>query len=115
MCRCVDVSLGSYSNTTLLGYYPVMREYHDNRVEAGMSDYGICVDSCIVDQVVLLWENGVRTYGSCCGHNKVQGMINVDERDYEKAISLGFEPYVFSNEPSRKDTVKTKQEEKQHE
>ena len=110
MCKCKDVEMGDYSNQITLGYYPIMREYADNRRRAGLSPYGICVDRCIADQVVELWEAGVRTYGSCCGHNIEDGFINVGE-DYEKAIALGFEPYIYNKQPfdlDRKDTVKTK-------
>jgi len=111
MCNCKNVEIGSYDNQIILGYYPVMREYADNRLKEGLSNYGICVDRCIVDQVVELWEAGIRTYGSCCGHNKTEGFINVGEEDYEKALLLGFEPYVFDKKPydlNRRDTVKVK-------
>lgn len=108
MCRCVDVEMGSFDNQVMLGFYPVMESYRKSRVLQGLGGVGICVDRCIVDQVVELWEAGVKTYGSCCGHNKVQGMINVSPDDYEKAIALGFLPYVFPADPARKDTVKTK-------
>ncbi len=108
MCDCVDVAMGSYANTITLGWYPVMREYRDHRVNAGLSGDGICVDRCIVEQVIELWESGVRTCGSCCGHNKVPGMINVDPDDFDKALGLGFEPYVFDADPDRRDTVRTR-------
>lgn len=108
MCACVGVEIGSHANTVLLGFYPVMRQYRGARLMAGLSDCGITVDRCIADQVVELWENGVRTYGSCCGHNKAQGFINVAPEDYEKALALGFEPYVFTDDLQRRDTVKTK-------
>ncbi len=31
---------------------------------------GICVDACISDAILMLWENGIMTEGCCCGHNK---------------------------------------------
>ena len=108
MCNCIDVEIGSFDNQLLLGYYPVMRQYRDNRVKAGLSGDGIPVDTCIVDQVVELWKTGVRTYGCCCGHNKLPGFINVDPEDFTKALALGYEPYEFPDDPSRQDTVLTK-------
>lgn len=36
-------------------------------------DNGICVDGCIADAIKLLWANGVKTFGCCCGHN---GAVN---------------------------------------
>lgn len=106
-CGCVGVETGDYSNTVILGYYPIMREYVKNRAETGLSRNGICVDGCIVDQVISLWEAGIKTYGSCCGHNTKQGFINVGKY-FNDAVALGFEPYVFKDDKSRQDTVKTK-------
>lgn len=31
---------------------------------------GVPVDACIADDIKRLWEAGVRTAGSCCGHNR---------------------------------------------
>ena len=93
MCNCVNIEVGTYENQTLLGYYPIMREYRDNRVAAGLSGDGIPVDTCLVEQVIELWKAGIRTYGCCCGHNKVDAFINVNADDYTRALALGFEPY----------------------
>ena len=106
MCNCVDIHVGTFENQTLLGYYPIMRKYRDNRVAAGLSGDGIPVDICIVDQVIELWKGGVRTYGCCCGHNKVDPFINVDPDDFQKALELGFEPYEYPYDLERLDTVK---------
>lgn len=83
-----------------------MREYRDNRVAAGLSGDGIAVDTCIVEQVIELWKAGIRTYGCCCGHNNIDGFINVDPDDFSRALALGFERYEFLNDPERRDTVK---------
>jgi len=107
MCSCVDVEMGSYSSSVLMGYYPVMHGYRDNRVIAGLSGDGILIDRCLVDEVVSLWEASIRTYGNCCGHNipHVRPMINIDPEDMDKAIALGYEIYQFENEPERRDTI----------
>jgi hypothetical protein len=31
---------------------------------------GICIDSCIAPAIQSAWTQGVRTLGSCCGHDK---------------------------------------------
>ncbi|MCK4822347.1 hypothetical protein KA005_41675 [bacterium] len=108
MCNCTDIDFGTYDNMLLLGYYPCMREYAENRKTAGLSNYGIGVDKCIVAQVVNLWEAGIRTYGCCCGHNKTPGFINLDERDFSKALELGWGKYEYPNDKNRCDTVKTR-------
>ena len=107
MCDCVNVQMGSFDNSVLMGYYPVMRQYRDNRVAEGLSGDGIFIDRCLVDEVVALWKAGVRTYGQCCGHNLpgVRPMINIGYVDMEKALSLGYEVYLFTNDPSRRDTI----------
>ena len=109
MCNCVDIEFGSYDNQTLLGYYPIMREYRDNRVAAGLSGDGIPVDTCLVEQIIELWKAGVRTYGCCCGHNKADGFINIDPDDLPKARVLGLDLYEFPGNGLRQDTVKPRE------
>lgn len=108
MCNCKNVEMGSYDNQVLLGYYPVMQDYYNNRIKAGLSGYGIPVDRCIVAEVIELWEANIQTYGCCCGHNKVAGFINVGEEDFNKAITLGWVKYEFKDNPKRCDTVMIK-------
>lgn len=107
MCDCNNISIGSYSNQVEIDPYKFncMKSYIDNKISEGLAPT-VCIDKCIVDKVIFLWENGVKTFGSCCGHNKLQGFINVGEDFYEKALTLGFEPYIFDEDPLRKDTVK---------
>jgi len=99
--------MGSMSNSVMMGYYPVMRQYRDARVADGLSGDGIMIDRCLVDEVVSLWKANIRTYGNCCGHNipGVRPMINIDPDDMDKAIALGYEVYRFENEPERRDTI----------
>ena len=42
---------------------------------------GICVDACIADAIVMLWDNGIITRGCCCGHNKLNPSVIVDESE----------------------------------
>jgi hypothetical protein len=35
----------------------------------------VSVDYCIADVIKYLWENGIWTVGSCCGHNKSQMLL----------------------------------------
>ena len=105
MCDCKGIETGSYDNTILLGYHETMREYRDNRKNSGLPENGICVDRCLMDEVMSLWDAGIRTYGCCCGHNKVDAYINVDEADFDKAIRLGWIKYTFENDHDRRDTI----------
>ena len=63
---------------------------------------GVCIDACIAPVIQELWDNGIVTKGSCCGHGKrvpsiclendkddrygrkVRGVIKqVDSREFE--------------------------------
>ena len=49
----------------------------------------IAVDECIADSVLILWENGIGTLGSCCGHGKMKPSIVLSrEQDWKKAKEL---------------------------
>jgi len=89
----------------LLGFYPVMEEYRQNRARAGLSKRGISVDRCMAGQIISLWKAGIRTYGCCCGHGEYDGWINVAREDFTKAMELGWKQYHYEDEPDRKDTV----------
>lgn len=65
---------------------------------------GCLIDLCIVEEIKYLWSLGITTYGSCCGHGINAGMINVDKKDVELMIKLGYKkvktqrdcyPYTF--------------------
>lgn len=42
---------------------------------------GICVDACIADAILMLWENDVVTMGCCCGHNKIPPSVIITGSD----------------------------------
>lgn len=40
----------------------------------------VCLDLCIAPSVLALWAAGIKTFGSCCGHNgAVPRTIIVDD------------------------------------
>lgn len=56
---------------------------------ANSSRDGICVDECIADVVLALWDARVWTMGSCCGHGDVtRRAIIVDRSEREKAAKV---------------------------
>lgn len=49
----------------------------------------IDVDECIADSIQKLWDNGIMTLNSCCGHNEQQKSVVIScEEDAQKAIEL---------------------------
>jgi hypothetical protein len=41
----------------------------------------VCIDSCIVDTIMALWENEIITLGCCCGHNEERPSVVVQARE----------------------------------
>lgn len=103
-CQCNNVEMGSYDNQRTIPVPAHMAYYKRCRLNNGLQPF-ISVDKCCVPELVLLWKNGIHTYGCCCGHGKERPYINVAECQYLAALKLGFRPYRYPNDPKRKDTV----------
>lgn len=80
---CPKVPFGSYENTIALPrprhMYPTVR-----------GDW-ITVDRCIADEVLELWQRGIWTLESCCGHGRTHGYIAVAAVDAADMEMLGYE------------------------
>lgn len=77
MCNCRNVEIGGYANqVTLVNWWN--------------ANY-ICIDKCLMDEILELWDNSVQTNGCCCGHNKATPYIGVIPIHHEKMIELGYE------------------------
>lgn len=89
-CACgPDVIVGNYKNQVEVPIPSHMPDYRDARVAAGLSGT-VCIDRCILLEIESLWAFGIRTYGSCCGHNTSASMVNVHSDDDRKMLSLGY-------------------------
>lgn len=80
MCNCKDIEIGSHKNQVNL------KNWWNGKV--------VSVDACMESEIVYLWDKGVITTGSCCGHNKKEPMINVIEGHHDKMVSLGYAYYL---------------------
>ena len=87
--------LGVYNAMVTLKIPPHMRKENGGFYETRDK---VDIDQCLVDEINHLWDNGIHTYGCCCGHGKRLGMINVDKKDCKKMIELGYEFYPNINE-----------------
>lgn len=94
MCDCRNVSIGSYDNQVMF----IAPEWSGK-------DF-ICVDTCIAEEIFRLWCMGVITYGCCCGHNMHESFVNVDEKDAQTMLDMGY----VQNHPDAKikDTFRLK-------
>lgn len=99
MCGCKDIELGSYKNQSALA-----RPAHMLDRGEGTTSKTICVDNCLVAEVLQLWSLGIRTTGCCCGHNKLDGFIGVIEEDIGRVMHLGYEPRLNETDPLRHDS-----------
>lgn len=75
------------------------------RIKDGLSPK-VCIDPCIVDEIKQLWSLGIVTLGCCCGHNKIQSIVNVADENIQQMLDSG---YVQNHpDPTRKDTFRLK-------
>lgn len=51
---------------------------------------GCLVDICIADEIKDLWNKGISTYASCCGHGLIASSVIVDRKDVNVMKSLGY-------------------------
>ena len=108
MCNCKNIEPQSkecYSQMVTVEIPAHMNEYREVRVKSGLSTE-ICIDPCIYDDMCLLWSKGIITYGSCCGHNKTDSFVNVDESSIDDMMRMGYE--MNHTDKTRRDTFRLK-------
>jgi hypothetical protein len=56
------------------------------------------IDNCILNEVLGLWQLGIQTVESCCGHNVAPPYIAVVAHDVNRMLDLGYEfaPAIIS-------------------
>ena len=81
MCKCKNILIGSYDRQVS------MKDPFNTR---NRNDGWVCIDICICQEIAELWYRGIKTYESCCGHNKSRGYIMVGEEDKNKMKELGY-------------------------
>lgn len=107
-CNCKNItpqSVECYAQMIVVEIPAHMKAYKDNRLKLSLSSK-ICIDPCIYEEIYMLWDSGITTYGSCCGHNVNESFVNVAECDINKMIKMGYKQNHTDND--RKDTFKLK-------
>lgn len=84
-CSCENVAMGSYANQELRSL-----PFSDSAYQDGGRVVGI--DRCILPTVEFLWELGIETIESCCGHGKATGYVAVVPHHGKVMKALGFDP-----------------------
>lgn len=58
----------------------------DNAVE------DVLIERCILNEIKALWNKGIKTYCSCCGHGlPYNAFITVAKEDADKMTEMGYE------------------------
>lgn len=53
-----------------------------------------CLDRCVVPELLALWEKGIETVCSCCGHgDDSEAYIRVKGEYAPLMLEMGYEPY----------------------
>lgn len=77
ICTCVDVEVGTHARAI------AVRNPFTGRL--------VDVDCCVVPWVVELWEQGVETRASCCGHGRYRPSVIVAPGYVDRMRELGYE------------------------
>ena len=80
MCDCK-----SYNNPNLSGGSTISVCLESPSWAKSQHPNGICVDACISGAISFLWKAGVITEGCCCGHNKNNPSVIIEQSQDPKA------------------------------
>lgn len=81
MCKCINIAMGSYNRQVS------MKDPFNSRKR---KDGWVCIDICLCQEIAELWYSGIETLESCCGHNKTNGYIMVQNNSIQKMYDLGY-------------------------
>ena len=66
-----------------------------------INDKDRLIDICICNEIRYLVDNGVITYGCCCGHGKLKPSCLVDIKSENILNKLGYELHEYTERHSR--------------
>lgn len=70
----------------------------------------VCIDKCLLPEVLRLWEMGIKTTGCCCGHDRQPPFIGVLPEYIETMKALGYAVLPNSCRPGDEDSFVPKTE-----
>ena len=78
-CNCPPGTLmGTYTNQVTVSY------------PYGITRPRISIDRCLIEELKGLWDMGIETHGSCCGHGYLVSWIGVDDEYIPMMEELGY-------------------------
>ena len=94
--NCNDICFGTYECA-----YNIQTPWRSDDGVAHM----ICVDKCLLPEILKLWEMGIRTTGCCCGHgDQKMAFIGVRNDFIPKMKSLGYKVQHNNCRPDDEDS-----------
>lgn len=107
MCNCKPNITEDERHAQQITLYPPFPQYVANRKAVGLSGL-VCIDPCIMEEIQMLWDKGIMTYGCCCGHNQppMEPYVNVDDENIDQMLAMGYVQEHWDKE--RKDTFRLK-------
>lgn len=69
---------------------PLWSKARQYRLQQGLPTH-VDIDGCIVEEIKKLWDRGIETRASCCGHNYLPAMVAVDADCFEAMFALGYQ------------------------
>lgn len=84
-CHCINVDVGTYDNQVS------MKNPYGTHLDGWVS-----IDTCIATEIGWLWNQGIHTLNSCCGHKKFLGWVIVEEEFYQVMHDHGYGWFLSS-------------------
>lgn len=94
-CTCNNIEVGTYDNQIFV-HAPAHMPKNN----------GYCLDRCISEEVMILWQLGITTTGCCCGHGKVPPFIGVTDKDISIMKGWGYQVQKNDSRSSAEDSFR---------
>lgn len=91
MCECISPVREDFTGSVP----PVMMEcdYWNCRPDLDGTIKRFSVDACMAPRIQKLWDKGIKTYSSCCGHNGQWAFT--EENKGKKLAAMHLEPAII--------------------
>ena len=93
--KCSEIEFGTYdcAYNVMLPYYVTDPTDEKREKQTKM----VCIDKCLLPEILKLWEKGIKTTGCCCGHgDPSKAFIGVKDEYIQQMKDMGY--FVQFNE-----------------
>ena len=99
---CKDLGAGNCTYGVVLPYF--MKDEDENG-EIFYRPKTVCIDKCMLPEILRLWKLGIKTCHNCCGHTIEPATIGVNNEYIEAMEILGYKHYYDPNPEWRHDWI----------